>query len=277
MNNPLVIAGVEVAVDQHGRFSLNDLHKASCAGKDKEPSEWKRSDATKRLIEEVEKRAGNICITTKEGRGGGTFSSEILAVDYAAWVSMPFRIQVYEVFLAYRRGELVHSSTPPELRARLDSLVEAKAKGLIGGWEAKEMAKEAIRSNWSALPALTDNSDTDELPIFQVLLRKKIEISGPALREPKEITVYEAIISADDDESGTGQECAEALGGIGIAIHASTLSINPGDKELSSLLRLGKSQIRDALMTVRGFTESKSKAMVGKSVCCPLQIKMSAL
>lgn len=131
-------------------------------------------------------------------------ASEEIAIAYAAWISAEFHLDVIQVFLAYRRGELVHSSTPPELRSRLDSLVEAKAKGLITGFAANEMALEAIRSNWHKLPALP-SGDTNTMPIFQVLLRTQVKVSGAAFLEPRMMTVYEAAVTAKDGEYGSDE------------------------------------------------------------------------
>lgn len=47
-----------------------------------------------------------MCIVSKEGRNGGTFAHELIAVEYAGWISPKFRILVNQTFIAYRTGKL---------------------------------------------------------------------------------------------------------------------------------------------------------------------------
>lgn len=101
-----VIAGVEITTDAEGRFNLNALHKASGADKKNGPSYWLSLDGTKSLIDELKNQTTEIPVVTKEGRGGGTFANEIIAVSYAAWISPAFQIKVNQVFLDYRTGKL---------------------------------------------------------------------------------------------------------------------------------------------------------------------------
>lgn len=104
------IAGVEITTDAEGRFNLNALHKASGEGIEKNPWHWNRLQQTQELIAEVVKsNCTDVCIypiATKQGRNGGTFAVEQLAVAYANWISPRFYLQVIDVFLAYRKGEL---------------------------------------------------------------------------------------------------------------------------------------------------------------------------
>lgn len=107
MNNLPVIAGVEISTDEQGRFNLNALHKASGGEKKNGPSYWLALDSSKELIVElVEKYSTEIPVETKEGRAGGTFAHELLAVSYAGWISPAFQLKVNQVFLDYRNGRL---------------------------------------------------------------------------------------------------------------------------------------------------------------------------
>jgi hypothetical protein len=54
--NPLVIRGRKIAVDEQGRLSLNDIHSAAGFTKNQKPSDWTRLPTTSKLIEEVLKR-----------------------------------------------------------------------------------------------------------------------------------------------------------------------------------------------------------------------------
>lgn len=121
-----VIAGVEITTDAVGRFNLNALHKASGAGKEKAPNEWLRLKQAKELIAELEAnllkniQTGNLRSAQKSvnvvngGTAPGTFAHELLAIEYAGWISPSFRLQVNQTFLDFRTGKLapVNSSLP---------------------------------------------------------------------------------------------------------------------------------------------------------------------
>lgn len=102
-----VIAGVEITTDAEGRFNLNALHKASGLGANKAPAQWLRTQTAKSLNAELEKETVQICIVSDEGRNGGTFAHELLAIEYAGWISPVFRLQVNQTFLDFRTGKLV--------------------------------------------------------------------------------------------------------------------------------------------------------------------------
>ncbi|GKW25995.1 hypothetical protein PEC311524_35890 [Pectobacterium carotovorum subsp. carotovorum] len=118
-----MIAGVEITTDAEGRFNLNSLHRASGAGKDKIPSEWLRRSSTKELVEQltVNLRLGQnstselrrnsalgqeVLKIQKGGVAPGTFAHELLAIEYAGWISPAFRLQVNQTFIDYRTGKL---------------------------------------------------------------------------------------------------------------------------------------------------------------------------
>lgn len=105
-NNTPVIAGTEITTDDSGRFNLNALHRASGLGVSKAPAQWLRSKQAQELVAEVEKQTVQICIVSIEGRNGGTFAHELLAISYAGWISPAFQLQVNQVFLDYRTGKL---------------------------------------------------------------------------------------------------------------------------------------------------------------------------
>jgi hypothetical protein len=66
---------------EHGRFSLNALHKASGEKKKDQPSTWLSYKKTKELIAELNSQnSGSSPTEVKTGRNGGTFAHEILAV-----------------------------------------------------------------------------------------------------------------------------------------------------------------------------------------------------
>lgn len=109
--NVPVICGVEITTDAAGRFNLNALHKASGSEKKNGPSYWLALESTKQLIVELEKQTTEISVVTVEGRNGGTFAHELLAVEYAGWISPAYRLQVNQTFLDYKTGKLALTNT----------------------------------------------------------------------------------------------------------------------------------------------------------------------
>ncbi|MBO9477560.1 KilA-N domain-containing protein [Shimia sp. R11_0] len=113
-----VIAGIEITTDDQGRFSLNALHRASGGKKTKQPSDWLKLKGTEELIAELDNSEDprsyqNKSIVSKSGRYGGTFAHEILAVEYAGWVSPAFRIQVNQAFIDSRTVKVDRSQAAP--------------------------------------------------------------------------------------------------------------------------------------------------------------------
>ncbi|WP_163371054.1 phage antirepressor KilAC domain-containing protein [Endozoicomonas acroporae] len=116
-----VIAGVTIITDEQGRFNLNTLHKASGFSPEKAPSKWVRNLQTQALVDEVQNQTGQICLVSIEGRNGGTFAHELVAISYAGWISPAFQLQVNQTFLDYRQGKLQPAFNPAQL-SRMDIL-----------------------------------------------------------------------------------------------------------------------------------------------------------
>lgn len=91
----VTVAGVAVRQDAHGRFCLNDLHKAAGSQSRHRPNYWQELQQTKELIEEIEK-AGITAIDSKPG--SGTFVAKELVYSYAMWVSAAFNLQVIRAY-----------------------------------------------------------------------------------------------------------------------------------------------------------------------------------
>ena len=99
-------------MDDQGRYSLNALHAASGKKKKNGPSYWLALDSTKSLISELKSQTTDIPVVTLEGRNGGTFAHELLAVSYAGWISPVFQLKVNQTFIDYRTGKS-ESKKPP--------------------------------------------------------------------------------------------------------------------------------------------------------------------
>lgn len=109
------IAGVEITTDAEGRFNLNALHKASKLGGEKAPAKWVRNKQAVALVAALEEETGQICLVSDEGRNGGTFAHELLAVSYAGWISPSFQLKVNQAFLDMKSGAHSRQMTPAEM------------------------------------------------------------------------------------------------------------------------------------------------------------------
>ncbi|MFG6159611.1 KilA-N domain-containing protein [Halomonas sp. 1390] len=113
-----VIAGHEITTDEHGRFNLNAIHKASGEGDHKRPSKWTVTTQSKELVAELETQSPNSGFAPlgakHGGTGRGTYAHELLAISYAGWISPKYQLQVNQVFLDYRMGRLQRLEQPHE-------------------------------------------------------------------------------------------------------------------------------------------------------------------
>lgn len=101
MNNLMIIDGIEVRRDVHGRYCLNDLHRAA-GGEDRhKPSNFMRMDSTRELCAEID-RCSDVSIgcieTIRGGNGQGTYVSREVVFAYAMWISPAFHLKVIRTF-----------------------------------------------------------------------------------------------------------------------------------------------------------------------------------
>ncbi|MGZ0337003.1 KilA-N domain-containing protein [Citrobacter freundii] len=164
-----VICGVEITTDAEGRFNLNALHKASGGEKKNGPAYWVTLDSTTQLIAELEKQTTGITVVKKEGRYGGTFAHELLAIEYAGWISPAFRLQVNQTFLDYRTGKLM----PPAEHSSSHQLIQSQQRQI-------ELLEELLireREN-SQLRAKLEEKNNHHQPLTNLdLLRERDELA----------------------------------------------------------------------------------------------------
>lgn len=127
--HPLIIAGINILQDSHGRYNLNTLHNASGALASKEPNQWLRRRSTKELISELSSMPSDLQVdVVKGGNAAGVYVHEVLAVSYAGWISPAFQIKVNQAFIDSRRNI---TSLPklhdPSLQAILSLTVDLDA------------------------------------------------------------------------------------------------------------------------------------------------------
>jgi hypothetical protein len=176
MDQNVIIAGVTIIQDANGRYNLNTLHQASEAAqkREKAPGEWLRRKTTQALIRELEAtqdvdlRLGVIEVV-HGGERVGTYAHELLAVEYAGWISPSFRLKVNQAFIDLRtrpqaQGAIhpVHDPVDryPELRAIRELIVataEARDEAAMARHEAQESRQVAARAETKADLALADS------------------------------------------------------------------------------------------------------------------------
>lgn len=112
--NSITISDVKIHMDSEGRYSLNDLHKASGKERRHEPAAWLRLEQTNELVQEilntqmcVFKNGDNFNssesqikkpMDSKKGRYGGTYVCKELVYSYAMWISAAFALKVIRAY-----------------------------------------------------------------------------------------------------------------------------------------------------------------------------------
>ncbi|MFN1149176.1 KilA-N domain-containing protein [Serratia liquefaciens] len=119
MKNELpVVVGVEIPLDEYGRYNMNTLHKSSGEGKHKSPNKWLENKHTQELIAELEAKllkniqtpnSGSVRKVINVVNGGsnpGTYAHELIAISYAGWIRPDFQLDVNQAFIDYRAGKV---------------------------------------------------------------------------------------------------------------------------------------------------------------------------
>ncbi|WP_213135000.1 KilA-N domain-containing protein [Citrobacter sp. FP75] len=154
MNHLMVIDGIEVRRDVHGRYCLNDLHRAAGGEERHKPSNFLRMDSTRELCMEID-RCSDMSIgcveTIRGGFGQGTYVSRELVFAYAMWISPSFHLKVIRTFDQVTR-------TPDKLSGMAADKMQAGV--ILLGF----MRKELNLSNSSVLGACQKLQEAVGLP-----------------------------------------------------------------------------------------------------------------
>ena len=102
MNN-LVVANIQVRMDNEGRYCLNDLHKAAGGLRKHQPSNWERLDKVRNLRDEIVRSSEMRIEPSISVYGGadhqqGTFVVKELVYAYAMWISPAFHLKVIRAY-----------------------------------------------------------------------------------------------------------------------------------------------------------------------------------
>ncbi|MCK7217099.1 KilA-N domain-containing protein [Enterobacter cloacae] len=105
--NSIVISDIKIHMDAEGRYSLNDLHKASGKEDKHQPAFFMRRNETIELIDEIFNSANmqnKNPVDSKKGRYGGTYVCKELVYSYAMWISAAFALKVIRAYDALVTG-----------------------------------------------------------------------------------------------------------------------------------------------------------------------------
>lgn len=143
-NQPLVIGEFSIRQDEDGRYSLNDLHKASGGEEKHKPTRFIRNQQTKDLIEEIERFSNmrsseneqrpNLVFAVKTFHGGsnqGTYVVKELVYAYAMWISAKFHLIVIRAYDALVMQWKINDrqAISPEQQALLHEIVARRSNG----------------------------------------------------------------------------------------------------------------------------------------------------
>jgi hypothetical protein len=161
---PLHIGGVEIAQDEHGRYSLNDMHRAAMAAgsatESQRPGEFLRSAGVQAFLSALDGSgltAGIHAVKTEEGRYGGTYGARLVVLRYAAWIAPTFEVQVYQCFDDMTRGKAPGYRLDDRTRRVRDVFNTAgastKAQGLRGAARLEGVAPDLLHLVVTPAPA----------------------------------------------------------------------------------------------------------------------------
>ena len=165
MTYPTVsVNGVSVRLDDEGRYNLNDLHAAAVAeGKATEsqrPSNFLKSVQVKRFVSELTKATKIASVKViKGGTQPGIWGLELVAIRYAAWLSVEFEIKVYQTFqMMVRNGFDAMSRLN-----KIDHIINTETKQISQC--ASQMAKWGIGGRKQLLHAYRERA-ADEVQMY---------------------------------------------------------------------------------------------------------------
>ncbi|EDW8957576.1 KilA-N domain-containing protein [Salmonella enterica subsp. enterica] len=141
MHSQIIISNIIIHQDGEGRYSINDLHKASGEEQRHRPKYWLDIQQTKELIDAIIKgeitpfnENAQICtfdpVRVMRGCKGGTYVCKELVYAYAMWISAEFMLKVIRAYDAMVTATPTAKTTVDErtpLRDAVNVLVSKRA------------------------------------------------------------------------------------------------------------------------------------------------------
>ena len=110
----ITIIDTAIRQDEHGRYSLNDLHRAAMAAAGRggspnddhqRPGRFFESAGVQDFVAALNAENPAVsAVASVPGRKGGTYAAELVVYRYAAWISPAFEVKVYSTFRDWVRG-----------------------------------------------------------------------------------------------------------------------------------------------------------------------------
>ena len=110
----ITIIDTAIRQDEHGRYSLNDLHRAAMAAAGRSgnpnddhqrPGRFFESAGVQDFVAALNAENPAVsAVASIPGRKGGTYAAELVVYRYAAWISPAFEVKVYSTFRDWVRG-----------------------------------------------------------------------------------------------------------------------------------------------------------------------------
>lgn len=187
---PLVVADIAIRQDSHGRYCLNDLHKASGGEAKHRPSLWSENKQTKDLVAAIEAEAGiPALVMIHGGMTSGTYVAKDLVYSYAMWISPAFSLKVIR---AYDR--LVSGEAP--MPFSIDNLPPAIARQ-VGGIIKAVVHKEVTEALSQSLPSLIHGDVIRDIRVMLDGLGDDADLRH--VRETKDSRGYTSMIEPPKD------------------------------------------------------------------------------
>jgi hypothetical protein len=133
--NELIISNITIRQDEHGRYCLNDLHRASGGDLKNQPANWLRSKQTEELIEQLVTDLTDPQIRGSEqnqplsvikgGNNQGTYVCKELVYAYTMWISSAFHLKVIRAYDAMVTQSTKQQSNPLYGRTPTQALGDA--------------------------------------------------------------------------------------------------------------------------------------------------------
>lgn len=192
--NSLLIASVDIKTDEHGRFCLNDLHRASGGHPSSRPGEFIRNQQTQTMITHLERDSGSTVIDSRGGRAGGTYVCKELVYAYATWISPQFHIEVIRAYDRMRQAQLDSNAVQTNGRTYLPDFTDPIQA-------ARAWADEAEK-------ARTAGEQIARLANLALAQERVINVARPAMEFAHAVTNSKDTLSISEFAKlmGTGQQ-----------------------------------------------------------------------